>query len=134
MTLTVTEEVYNQLLLAAEAEAPNEACGLLAGTGSTITKFCRLTNADHSPEHYTMIPAEQFAAIKDMRKAGIQMLAIWHSHPASPARMSEEDLKLAFMSDTVYAILSLAVPEDQSLRAYRIIESKPVEIELTITK
>lgn len=134
MTLTILEAIYNQLILAAEAEVPNEACGLLAGTGSRINKFYRLTNADASPEHYSMIPEEQFAAVKDMRKSGSHVLAIWHSHPASPARMSEEDLRLAYTPETVYVILSLAVPDAPSLRAYQIIDSKPLEIELTMTK
>lgn len=134
MTLFISGEIYSQLILAAEAEAPNEACGLLAGTGTEISKFYRLTNADASPEHYTMIPQEQFAAIKDMRKNGIKMLGIWHSHPASPARMSEEDMKLAYTPETVYVILSLEKPDSPTIRGYQITDNKPVEIELNITK
>jgi len=134
MTLSVSEEIYNQLVFAAKTEAPNEACGLLAGIDNKITRFYKLTNADASPEHFSMIPAEQFAAVKDMRKAGIQMLAIWHSHPSTPARMSDEDLKLAFMPDTVYVILSLAKPDAPSLRGYQVADKRPIEIELNITK
>lgn len=134
MSLSILTEVYNQLVLAAKAEAPNEACGLLAGTGSEITRFYRLTNADASTDHYSMVPEEQFAAIKNMRSNGLQMLAIWHSHPASPARMSEEDMKLAYTPDVAYVILSLAGPDAPSLRGYQVTDNKPVEIELNITK
>ena len=134
MTLAILKEVYDQLALAAKVEAPNEACGLLAGKGSTVTKYYRMTNADASPEHYSMIPEEQFAAIKKMRNEGLRMLAIWHSHPASPARMSEEDLKLAFTPDTVYVILSLAGAGAPNIRGYLITDGKPVEIELNITE
>lgn len=132
MTLMVLKEVYTQLLLAAEAEAPNEACGLLAGKDGLITTFYRLTNADASPEHYSMIPEEQFAASKAMRNAGLRMLAIWHSHPASPARMSDEDLKLAFTPDMAYLILSLARPDAPTLCGYEVIDGKPLKIDVQI--
>ncbi|OGV70452.1 MAG: hypothetical protein A2283_19085 [Lentisphaerae bacterium RIFOXYA12_FULL_48_11] len=130
----ILSEVYDKMVSASKAAVPNEACGLLAGTGNKITKFYGLTNADASPEHFSMIPEEQFAVIKDMRKSGVQMLAIWHSHPSTPARMSDEDMKLAFTPDTVYVILSLAKPDVPSLRGYQISDNKPVEIELNITK
>ena len=133
-SLEIAPEVYSQLVLAAKAEAPNEACGLLAGKDRTVTRYYKMTNADASPDHFTMIPEEQFAAVKDMRKSGVRMLAIWHSHPASPARMSDEDMKLAFTPDTVYVILSLATPDAPSLRGYQITDNKPVEIKLNITK
>jgi sulfite reductase (ferredoxin) len=35
------------------------------------------------------------------------MLAIYHSHPQTPARMSAEDLKLALTPDVIYVIVSL---------------------------
>ena len=95
MKLIIPQEIYSQLIEAAEGSSPLEACGLLAGKGSDINKFYEMTNADASPEHFTMLPEEQFAAIKDMRANGTEMLAIWHSHPETPPRMSEEDIKLA---------------------------------------
>ena len=66
-----------------------------------------LTNTDHSEEHFTLDPKEQFAAVKEMRANGWQLLGNWHSHPASPSRPSEEDKRLAFDSKASYFILSL---------------------------
>jgi proteasome lid subunit RPN8/RPN11 len=92
-----------------------------------------LTNADASPEHYSMKPEEQFAAVKDMRAAGLKMLGIWHSHPASPARMSAEDMRLAYTPDIVYVILSLADSLGPSIRAFVVqdgaVHEAPVVIE-----
>jgi proteasome lid subunit RPN8/RPN11 len=133
MNLTLEPDVYESMLATARAAAPLEACGLLAGTGQCVTKCYVLTNADASPEHYSMKPEEQFAAIKDMRAAGLKMLGIWHSHPASPARMSAEDMRLAYTPDVAYVILSLAEPGGPSIRAFVVqdgtVHETPVIIE-----
>ena len=131
MSLKIPATIAVELRMAAQAAAPLEACGLLAGADGCVTKFYPLTNADASPEHFSMLPAEQFAAIKDMRKNGTRMLGIWHSHPASPARMSQEDLRLALTPDVAYVITSLAVPEASALRAFAVRDGTPEEIELT---
>ena len=133
MSLSIPEPIVAELRAAARTHAPLETCGLLAGTGQRVTKFYPLTNADAAAEHFSMVPAEQFAAIKDMRKNGTRMLAIWHSHPASPARMSAEDLRLALTPDVAYAITSLAVPEGVALRAFRVRDGVPEEIAISIS-
>ncbi len=97
-----------------------------------MSRFYELANADASREHYRMLPAEQFAAVKDMRARGLGLLAIWHSHPETPARMSEEDLRLAYTTDTVYVITSLAAPDAPDVKGFRVLEGcvevVPVEI------
>ena len=102
---------YLEMVRHARALAPIEDCGLLGGTVAdgvkTVEKVYYLTNTDHSEEHFTLDPKEQFAAVKEMRANGWQLLGNWHSHPASPSRPSEEDKRLAFDSKASYFILSL---------------------------
>jgi proteasome lid subunit RPN8/RPN11 len=95
----------------AKAALPNEGCGLFAGTIVDHTKtvkavYC-LTNIDKSPEHFSMTPEEQFSAIADIRKQGLTLLGNFHSHPATPARPSQEDIRLAFDPALSYIIISL---------------------------
>ena len=94
---------------------PNESCGLLGGViegnKKIVKKIYFLTNIDESPEHFSMEPKEQFAAIKDMRSNNFVLLGNFHSHPNSPSRMSEEDKRLAFDTKLSYLILSLAESE-----------------------
>ena len=132
MTLTILRTVYDEMIRVARTEAPLEACGLLAGRNGLITTFFRLTNADASPAHFSMSAREQFAAVKEMRANGLKMLAIWHSHPATPARMSAEDLRLAFTPDVAYVVLSLARPEAPAVRAFEVIDGEPNEVEVTL--
>ncbi|MFC1498002.1 M67 family metallopeptidase [Verrucomicrobiota bacterium] len=118
MELKINKKTYDQIVKAAKKSMPLEACGLLAGKDTIVNKSYEMTNADASPTHFTMIPEEQFAAVKDIRINGLKMLAIWHSHPATPPRISNEDLRLAYTPDVAYVILSLADPDRPEIRGY----------------
>lgn len=132
MNLEIERTVYDAMLAAARDCAPLEACGLCGGKDNRIERFYPLTNADTSGEHYTMLPREQFAAVKAMRAAGQEMLAIWHSHPETPARMSDEDLRLAYTPGVVYLILSLLDPGNPSLRGFLVGDNRIEETEVHI--
>ena len=132
MMLSISKAVCREMLAAARQAAPLEACGLLAGTGQQVTKCYELTNADSSPEHFSMLPEEQFGAVKDMRRNGLRMLALWHSHPATPARMSAEDMRLAYTPDVLYVILSLAEPGGPQVRAFAVNDNTAHEEPLII--
>lgn len=105
-------------------EAPNEACGLLAGRiqGDVrhVEKIYILENEDHSPEHFTMSPMAQLKAVQDMRRQGLQPLGNFHTHPATPSRPSEEDKRLALDPTASYMILSLMDPAAPVLHSFRI--------------
>jgi proteasome lid subunit RPN8/RPN11 len=134
MTLRITRQVYEEIAAHAQAEAPIEACGYVGAKGDLAIKSLRLTNADHSPEHFSFDPAEQFATVRTLRKEGLQLSAVYHSHPASPARPSQEDIRLAFDPSINYIIVSLVSPEPD-LRAFLIrngiVTPEPVEVVAT---
>ncbi|MDR3313996.1 MAG: M67 family metallopeptidase [Oscillospiraceae bacterium] len=135
MTIQITQADYAALLAHARAELPNEACGLLAGqadgTVRRIQKIYCLTNTDHSPEHFSLDPREQLAAVKDMRANGLQPLGNFHSHPASPARPSAEDIRLAYDANASYLILSLA-GEAPVLKGFRIAGGAAEAVEMLV--
>lgn len=112
-------------------ELPNEACGLLTGKGDVAQARHALTNMDHSPEHFSLNPQEQFNVLKEARRDGRKIIASYHSHPASPARPSEEDIRLALDAQIVYIIISLAAGEPD-VKAFYIVDSvvRPCEIEI----
>jgi len=105
--------IYRELLAQARKQAPIEACGILGGRGDRVEVFCPMTNTDHSADHFLMEPAEQFKVVKSLRAAGQRVLAIHHSHPASPSRPSAEDIRLALTPDVLYTILSLQGPANR---------------------
>ena len=127
MNVIITELTYQSILAQAQKDAPLESCGYLLGTDKeTATENYPMTNADHSEEHFSFDPKEQFAAIKYARQKGLTIVGNWHSHPASPSRPSEEDKRLAYDPNILYFILSLA-EEKPVLNAFRIVEGEVIE-------
>ena len=131
--ITLSKCDYEMILNHCLGQLPNEACGLLAGrvagNKKTVEKIYLLSNIDQSPKHFSMEPQEQFGAIKDMRAKDLILLGNFHSHPGSPARPSEEDIRLAFEPDKSYLILSLA-EENPILKSFMIINRQVTNEEL----
>lgn len=127
--MKINKSVVREMLNHAKRETPLEACGYLGAKGGIIAKIYALTNIDKSNEHFSFDPKEQFAAVKDARAQGLEICAVYHSHPASPARPSQEDIRLAFDPDVSYFIVSL---EDgkEDIRAFSIKSGVVVEISL----
>ena len=127
--ITLSKSLFDEIVTHAKSCLPEEACGLLGGiiegNHRIVKKVYFLTNIDHSPEHFSMAPEEQFGAVKDMRSNGWVLLGNWHSHPNSPSRMSEEDKRLAFDVKLSYLILSLAENEP-ILKSFNIDSDKNV--------
>ncbi len=125
-------EIYDQILHQARTEAPVEACGILAGIDGTARKLYKMTNVDQSRTHCMMDPAEQFEAARDIRAAGLEMLAIYHSHPATPARLSAEDIRLALTPDVVYVIISLQDSISPLIKGFVVETGKATEVPVRI--
>lgn len=107
LELKIPSDIFRQIVEQARVEAPVEACGILAGNDGKVEKLYEMTNIDKSSDHFMMEPKEQFAVVKDIRSSGLKMLAIYHSHPSTPARPSQEDIRLAFTPGVTYVIVSL---------------------------
>ncbi len=131
MTLQIEEKILTAMLEHGRREEPNEACGYLAAKDGVVGHHFELTNIDAAPDHYSMDPTEQFAAIRRMREEGLQVAAVYHSHPETPARPSVEDIRLAHDPGTVYVIVSLMAGVDP-VRAYKINRGEVVEVPLDV--
>lgn len=130
--MIIPQNIIDELISQAQQDAPNETCGYLLGVssedGDIVTENYEMENIDHSPEHFSFNPKDQFAALKYARSKGLKILANWHSHPASPSRPSQEDIRLANDPSIRYAILSLH--EGVHLNSFRIINGEIVEKEV----
>ena len=135
--MKIPQNIIDELIEQAEKDAPDESCGYLLGIPSPsaggdgeglVTENYWMENIDHSPEHFSFSPREQFAALKYARQNGLKILANWHSHPASPSRPSQEDLRLANDPTIRYAILSLH--EGIHLNSFKILNGEVVDKEV----
>ena len=125
----IPETIKEQMIAQVQRELPNEACGYLAGTEQMALDIIPMTNADASPEHFSFLPEEQFHAVKAARGKGLQLNAVYHSHPASPARLSVEDLRLANDPNVVYIIVSLSETEPV-VKGFRVVAKTITEVPL----
>jgi proteasome lid subunit RPN8/RPN11 len=110
---------------------PAEACGLLAGLNDLATQIYPVTNILHSPVRYRMDPKEQLQAFQDIDDAGLELLAIYHSHPDGPDKPSPVDIAEAYYPQSVYLIWSLATG-DWRCRGFKIEKGIASEIPLSI--
>jgi proteasome lid subunit RPN8/RPN11 len=104
-SLTLTNEQLQKMIAHVEAHAPLEACGLLAGKGSSVEAVLEVTNQAQSPVRYVMDPIEQLNAFEWIDSNGLDLLGIFHSHPAGPEVVSPTDIAEAAY-DVVHIILS----------------------------
>ncbi|MDR7558548.1 MAG: pyridoxal-phosphate dependent enzyme [Armatimonadota bacterium] len=108
-------------------EAPLECCGLLLGHGHRVERVFRGTNIDHSPVTYNMDPQELYRAHRLMEAEGLELTAIYHSHPRTRAYPSSTDIAKATYPDSFYLIVSLQDPSCPEVRVFRIVEGRVSE-------
>jgi len=104
-SLNLTKEQLQRLITYVDSHAPLEACGLLAGKGSQVEVIFEVTNQAQSPVRYVMDPIEQLHAFEEIESRGLELLAIFHSHPAGPETVSPTDIEQASY-DVAYIILA----------------------------
>ena len=129
--MRLTAALLQEIVDAARAALPNEAVGLLVGPAEP-ERYVAMRNASRSPFRYSIDEAEQLAAWTDLESRGESVLAIVHSHVASPAVPSNTDVELAYFPEALYLICSLATPDQPEIRAWSIRESVVKEIELLV--
>jgi len=132
MKLEIPTNIFEQMVAQAKALAPIEACGILAGKDNKAEKLFEMTNADNRSDHFMMEPKEQFTVVKNIRSADLEMLAIYHSHPETPARPSAEDIRLALTPDVIYVIVSLQDANDANVKGFLIENSTVTEVPVKV--
>jgi [CysO sulfur-carrier protein]-S-L-cysteine hydrolase len=110
--LVVPAAIHAGMLAQARAEQPDECCGILAGVvegdeGRVVARY-PLVNELRSPTEYNAESRGLFLAHKDMREKGLEVLAVYHSHPTSPPVPSRRDRERNYSEEVVSVIISLA--------------------------
>jgi proteasome lid subunit RPN8/RPN11 len=106
--VVVPAAVRDALRAHAEAEAPNEACGLVVLRDGVAERYVRGRNAAESPYRFELeVPPETWFLEDD----GYE-LAVFHSHLSSPPRPSRTDVEnIGLWEGKPYLILSLGSGE-----------------------
>ncbi|MEZ4514537.1 MAG: GNAT family N-acetyltransferase [Chloroflexota bacterium] len=133
IALTVPHAFYQVMVDHVQAVYPQEGCGLLAGQeNGRLTHHYPIRNQLQSQTAYEMEPIEQIQAMLAMEKQGWELLAIYHSHPTSPATPSPTDVAQAYYPDTIQIIISLQNRADPAVFGYTIVAGNIQNVALTI--
>jgi proteasome lid subunit RPN8/RPN11 len=124
----LSRDNWDEMVSHAREEAPNECCGVITLRDGTVHHVRRAENERASPYGYSLDAASLLAAFNAAEEG--YGVAIYHSHPRSPAEPSQTDINLAEYPDYTYVIVSLAGEPD--VRAWRIengaAAEEPVEV------
>jgi proteasome lid subunit RPN8/RPN11 len=134
LKLEIPNRIFEDILEQARSEAPVESCGILAGSGVRVEKLYRMANSEKRRDHYMMSPEQQFETVKDVRANSLDMLAIYHSHPETPARPSDEDIRLALMPNVIYVILSLLGNDGPVVKGFKIEDGAIGEVPIDVVQ
>jgi proteasome lid subunit RPN8/RPN11 len=124
--LEIPEELLKRIIEHARQEYPLESCGILAGKDGRITNFYPMVNTKKSSSSYLMEPEEQLRVFLEMEKGGLELSAIYHSHPHTAAYPSQRDVDYAFYPDSLILIISLMEKEVPRIEAFQI-EKRKIE-------
>jgi proteasome lid subunit RPN8/RPN11 len=130
-TLYLSQANLQRMELDVAQRAPEEACGLLSGQIEEgcyrVTAVIPTTNELHSPVRYRIDPHEQIAAFNLIDAQGLELVGIYHSHPAGPPAPSPTDIAEAFYPEAVYLIWS-APAGDWHCKAFLIQDGQVIPV------
>lgn len=110
--------------------APLEACGMLGGKNEVVELVLPIKNAAESKTRFLMDPKAQLRAMQHIESEGLEILAIFHSHPKGPSVPSETDI--AESKYSVANIIWAKTGRRWTARAFVIENGITEEIPLTV--
>jgi [CysO sulfur-carrier protein]-S-L-cysteine hydrolase len=104
-TISLTAGQITRLTRLAKDALPNESCAFLLGVKDKVVKILPMRNIDESPVTFSIEPAELLKAYAHAESERMQVIAIFHSHPAKPSP-SSTDIKFMEINPVVWVIYS----------------------------
>lgn len=120
-TLLIPADLLAAVVAHARADAPAECCGLLAGSpDGRVSLHFPVRNDLASPTEYLTNARDMLAASKAVRAAGAEVLAVYHSHPASAPVPSAKDVAGNHWGDTIVHVIVGLAGAEPDVRAWHI--------------
>jgi proteasome lid subunit RPN8/RPN11 len=133
----ISQDLLEQILAHARAEAPNECCGVVAvvpaseGRPAQATRVRAARNIHTSPKRFEIDGKDVARAIDEFDEAGWDIGAIYHSHTHTAPYPSQTDINFAAHWPGVeWIIVGLAEPDRPEIRSYLIEEGVVREVEI----
>ena len=130
--LRLKPEQFAQIVAQGLEGKPLEICGFLAGRstpeGKEVAAIFPIESDDKSALTYAMNPLQQMRAEREIRALGLEIVGIYHTHPATVPFPSKTDVARAHWGETddllfpdySYLIVSLREPRTPEPRSFKI--------------
>jgi proteasome lid subunit RPN8/RPN11 len=129
--MRISRALLDDVIAHAQADAPNECCGMIASRDGEAVAVHRARNRAASPLRYEIDGMEQYKIQSAIEDAGLELGAIYHSHTRSAPEPSQTDINLAFYPEALYVIVGLE-HGDPDVRAWSIVDGQvsPASLEV----
>lgn len=131
--LQLPATLAGQIVSHASAAYPEEACGLVSGRDRVAVQVHAGRNVSATPLTAYELDSDTLALQIGFEEAGLELVAIYHSHPRGPATPSTADIARAAYPGVVHIICSLADRDRPQLRGFVIADERFREVPLAIT-
>lgn len=134
--LIILSALLEAMAAQAQRDHPIETCGVIAGAvGSRLpTRLIPMRNAAQSETFFRFDPQEQLRVWREMEVRDEEPKVIYHSHTASLAYPSREDVLYAAEPGVHYVILSSAPGAGAALRSFRIVGGRVTEESIRVVE
>ena len=121
-------QISQHLLRRIEAHAleafPFEACGLLIGEDGQILDAVPSPNLTEAPDKFLIDPALHLKIQRQVRRRGLKIIGVYHSHPGGDSEPSIKDIAGATTPDLLWMITALKGGEVLETRVFRAVSGK----------
>ena len=121
-TLSIRTVDWNRMRAHVESELPHEACGLLGGRDNLVEEVIPVENVLASQIRFRMDPKGQIRGMFHLEEMGLDLIALYHSHPVNSPEPSEIDLA-EWQHGKIYNLIWSRHPSGWACRNY-ILEGK----------
>ncbi|HEY3094792.1 MAG TPA: M67 family metallopeptidase [Nitrososphaera sp.] len=128
MEISLTSRQIDQLTSLAKRSLPNESCAFLLGKNERVVEILSMRNSDESTVSFSIEPQEVLRAYDLAESKKLQVIGIYHSHPARPAP-SSTDRRFMEINPVVWLIYSTT---EQKFKAF-VYDSDVMEVAVKIT-
>ncbi len=129
--IVIAARQLRQIVAAAEAAYPCEACGLLVGIDDrsvqepavVVQAVHESPNVADDPAHrFEVDPALRFRLFRELTPTGPRLVGLYHSHPDGNAEPSAHDLACAFEPDLAWLVTSVVAGRAVATTAHVLVE------------
>jgi [CysO sulfur-carrier protein]-S-L-cysteine hydrolase len=130
--MRIARALVDEMVAHAQADDPNECCGLVSRGNGDAVKVYPTTNTEASRFRFVIDPAEQLRIYNEIEDAGLDLGAIYHSHTRSAPYPSQTDINFAKdWPGVLWIIIGLADGEPE-VRTYEIRDGQVAEADVDI--